>query len=256
MHTLFNVALLGVFATSGALADAPKKPAIDPEAVTALRTMGNFLRGQKNFTVRMRSTTEQVLEDGQKVQLISYGKLEVDRPNRLRADLISDRRHRQYYYDGKSFTLNGPRVGYYAVVAAPPTIGELVTAVENKYGLEMPLADLFLWGTDKAALDQITSATFIGRSRIEGVETDHYAFRQAGLDWQIWIDHGDKPVPRRLVLTTTDDPDRPQHVIDMTWILDDKHDRSRFTFVPPRDSIKIDLLAVGEKLPAPKKEKK
>jgi hypothetical protein len=254
MYTLFKVALLGVFATSGALADEAKRPAVEPAAVTALKDMGTFLREQKNFTVRTRSTTEQVLEDGQKVQLIAYGKLEVDRPNHLRADLISDRRHRQYIYDGKTFTLNGPRVGYYATVAAPPTIGELVTAIEDKYGLEMPLVDLFLWGTDKSALGELTSATFIGRSRIEGVETDHYAFRQAGLDWQIWIDHGDKPVPRRLVLTTTDDPERPQHVIDMTWTLDAKHDPARFTFVPPKDSIKIDLQATAGQ-PAPKKEK-
>jgi hypothetical protein len=37
----------------------------------------------------------------------------------------------------------------------------------------------------------------------------NHVFRQAGLDWQIWIQRGDQALPRKLILTTTDDPRAP-----------------------------------------------
>ena len=77
---------------------------------------------------------------------------------------------------------------------------------------------------------------------IAGADTDQYAFRQPGLDWQIWIERGARPLPRKLVLTTTDDPARPEHAIEMTWDLKAKHDDSVFVFVPPKDAKKIQIV--------------
>ena len=34
---------------------------------------------------------------------------------------------------------------------------------------------------------------------IDGVATDHYAFREADVDWEVWIQKGDQPLPRKLV---------------------------------------------------------
>jgi len=37
----------------------------------------------------------------------------------------------------------GERVNYYATVPAPPTIAELVDRLEKKFGIDLPLVDLF-----------------------------------------------------------------------------------------------------------------
>ena len=42
-------------------------------------------------------------------------------------------------------------MGYYASVPMPGTIGEVMTAVAQRYDIEMPLADLFLLGHAEAA---------------------------------------------------------------------------------------------------------
>jgi len=204
--------------------------------------MGTFLRAQRSFTLRAERQTDEVLDSGQKLMLSSTVVIDVRRPDRLRADVSSDRKARQYFYDGKTFTLNSPRMGYYSTVAAPPTIGNVLDELEQRYGIEFPLADLFFWGTDKASTDQITSAIDVGPSRIGGADTEHYAFRQPGLDWQIWIERGERPLPHKLVLTTTDDPARPQYVVDIAWKLDVQHDDARFTFVPLKGSHKIPMV--------------
>jgi hypothetical protein len=44
----------------------------------------------------------------------------------------------------------------------------------------------------------ITGAGYLGTSRIDGVECDHLAIRQADVDWQVSIETDPTPVPRRL----------------------------------------------------------
>jgi hypothetical protein len=223
-------------------------PAVDPDAIAALEKMGAYLRQQQQFTVRTVSETDYVLETGQKARLSARGEVRARRPDRLRAEVVSDRKERQLFYDGKTFTIFSPRLGYYASVPAPPTIGETADRLADQYGIQFPLVDLFRWGADETGFDQITRARFIGTAQIDGVETRHYAFRQPGVDWQIWIERGDRPLPRKLVLTTTDDPARPEFALELSWDLDAKHADSVFAFVPPKDSAKIalvDLSALG-----------
>ena len=45
--------------------------------------------------------------------------------------------------------------------------------------MEVPLSDLFLWGTPAAPLDKIESAMNAGQDFIDEDLCDHYAFRQA-----------------------------------------------------------------------------
>ena len=217
----------------------PAEPAVDPAAVKRLEEMGKFLRAQRAFTVRADTATDEVLDTGQKVQIGATAELHVRRPDKMRVDLTSDRKARRLYYDGKTLTVYGPRTGYYATVAAPSSLRELVDFAHDEYGIQTPLADLFVWGTEEAPTKQLTSAILLGQARIDGVETDHYAFRQPGLDWQIWIERGRRPLPRKLVLTTTDDDRYPQHAVQMQWDLTPSNEDRVFTFKPPPGSARI-----------------
>jgi predicted solute-binding protein len=85
----------------------------------------------------------------------------------------------------------------------------------------------------------IKSATDIGPSAVEGTDCEHYAFRQEGLDWQIWIQQGPNPLPRKLVLTTLTDDARPQYSAVMTWDLAPAYNDQAFVFSPPKGSQKI-----------------
>jgi hypothetical protein len=217
----------------------PAEPAVDPAAVQRLEEMGKFLRAQRAFTVRADTETDEVLDTGQKVQIGAKAELHVRRPDKMRVDLTSDRKARRLYYDGKTLTVYGPRTGYYATVAAPSNLRELVDFAHEEYGIDTPLADLFVWGTERAPTKQLTSAIHLGQARIDGVETDHYAFRQPGLDWQIWIERGRRPLPRKLVLTTTDDDRYPQYSVALRWDLTPTDDARTFTFKPPPGSARI-----------------
>jgi len=224
----------------------PTQPAVAPEAIAALKKMGAFLRTLPAFTLHADTSTDEVLADtGQKIQFGSVVDYSFRSPDRLRADIIADRKQRQFFYDGHTRTLYGPREQYYASVPAPPTIRKTLEFAAQRYGLEVPLADLFFWGTDEARLEDIKAAIDVGPSSIDGVLCDHYAFRQADVDWQLWIERSDTPVPRKLVITTTTEKAQPQYVAKLTWNLTPQLDDALFTFVPPADAHKIVVREVS-----------
>jgi hypothetical protein len=237
-------------ATGGSGGQATRAaPAVDPAAVAALERMGAFLRQQRRFEIKGQTLTDDVLESGQKVQLSASVDLKVRRPDRLRAEMQSDRKSRQLYYDGKTFTVYGPRSRYYARVAAPATIRELIEVAARRYGIELPLADLFYWGTERSGVSDLRAAVALGPSTIDGAKTEHYAFRQAGADWQIWIQQGDQPLPRKLIVTNTREPSQPQHQVLLDWSLNPTFDDRLFAFTPPPGALPIALDEVQPMVP-------
>ena len=246
LSIVLATALATVAAPIRAQPGAATSPDVEPEAIAALERMGNYLRTLKSFRITTQTSTDEVLDNGMKVTFSGVTDLLAQAPNHLRADVTSDRQQRLYLYDGKAFTLFARRVNYYATVPAPPTIGELADRLEDKYGMEIPLVDLFRWGGPRASTAQPTVATDIGPSAVDGTTCEHYAFRQPGLDWQIWIQLGDHPLPRKLVITTLTDDARPQHTSVYSWDLAPSFDDGAFTFDPPPDAHKI-VFAEGAK---------
>jgi len=234
---------LAVAGRAGALppTSGPPKPAIEPAAMSALQAMGVYLRNLKSFQVETKTTDEDVLDDGQKIQYDGVVSIIAEFPGRLRAEVENDRRERLYLYDGKTFTLFAKRMNYYATVPAPPTIGKLADALEEKYGIDVPLEDLFRWGAPGWSTDQITAAMDVGPSPVEGTTCEQYAFRQSGIDWQIWIQKGAHPLPRKIVITSTVDEARPQSSAVYTWNLAPSYNDATFVFDAPDGAVKVVL---------------
>ena len=238
------VGVLSVVPHRGAVAQngASTPPVIDTAATNALLRMGTYLRSLKAFQIRADVTTEDVLEDGQKVQFANKVDLVAEKPNRFRAELSSDRKQRVFFYDGSNFTLLAPRQKFYAVIPAPSTINGLAKLLEEKYDIDLPLVDLFRWGTDEGDIKEITAAKDIGNSVVDGITVEHYAFRQPGFDWQVWVQNGDYPLPRKLVVTTLTDDARPQHSATYTWNLAPSYSDEAFVFEPSDDVKKITMV--------------
>jgi hypothetical protein len=246
--TSMPLAVQAQMAAPATVAPATVSPAIDPNAAAALNRMAAYLQSLKAFQVKAELTKEEVLEDGQKVQFAAVADMVAERPGKLRVDVNSDRQQRLFLFDGETFTVYAPKMKYYAQVPAPKTIGELVDTIESKYELELPLVDFFRWNTSESMLGNITAARDLGPSQIGGVTTQHYAIRQDGLDWQIWIQNGDFPLPRKVVLTTTTDEARPQYTAVYTWNLAPSFNAASFAFTAPADAKKISLGEVPTEL--------
>jgi hypothetical protein len=220
-----------------------EQPTLEPKAIAALQKMSAYLRALKTFKVNFKLFKDEVLLSGQKVMIDGTSELTVQKPDRFHASTKMDEAHhdQQYYYDGKTFTIYGNTNKLYATFAAPGTIGDLLDVAEERYNIGLPFADLFIWGTDKADPSAIKSAIYIGPTQINDVTCDHYAFQNEDIDWQLWVQQGATPLPRRLVITTKEEEGQPQYISVMDWKLSPKINNKLFTFVPPKDAHKIDF---------------
>ena len=228
-------------AAQASLAQTPPNP-VDPASIQALKDMGTHLQTLKRFQVTTELTGERVLADGQKLQHAATATLDVERPNRVRAVMVSPRSERRIIYDGKTVTLYTPAQNYYSTVAFTGTLGELVDKLQERFDVEVPLSDMFVWGTPAAPLDKIESAMNAGQDFIGNDLCDHYAFRQGKVDWQIWITAGGKPLPRKLVITSRADEARPQSASLLQWNLKPTFTDAVFKFTPPAGAKAIEIL--------------
>jgi len=220
----------------------PAASAVDQASIQALKDMGAFLQTLKRFWVSSELTGERVLADGQKLQHTATADMDVERPNKLRVLMRSARSERELIYDGKTVTLYTPAQKYYSTVEFVDTIGALINRLEERFGVELPLSDLFVWGTPAAPLDKIESAMNAGQDFVGDDLCDHYAFRQGKIDWQVWITTGSKPLPRKIVITNRADEARPQSVSMIAWDLKPTFKDSVFRFTPPKGATKIEIV--------------
>ena len=179
------VALLVLAAAMPMWAAKPKPvttPKIDPKAVQLLRQMSEYLTGLPSFSVHVATTRDVILANGQALDSDMAYDMMVRRPDGLRVNMASAAREAQVFYDGKTVTVFTPKKNYYAATPAPATIEETIREA-LKRGISMPLADFLYREAGKKLLGNVVSATFVGTSLVDGVITNHLAFRQKGLDW-------------------------------------------------------------------------
>ena len=119
----------------------------------------------------------------------------------------------------------------------------MLDTIYNKFGIQLPLEDLFRWGDGSNAdrIQALKSAYEVGSATIDGVPTDHFAFREEDVDWEVWIQKGDQPWPRKLVIIDRTDPARPTFTARLSWQLNPEFTDADFTFVPDANAKRIQM---------------
>lgn len=228
---------------------ATAPPRVDPAAVRALADMSAFLQSLSAFELKSKTSLDLVANDDQKIQLDGAATYKVRKPDAFVIDVTSDEWNRRFIYHGREFTLYAPKLNYFSTWPAPGSIKEAIADAETRFGISLPLDDLFRWsepGGDREA--DLTSAYLVGVETIDGVKTNHYAFREAHIDWQIWIQHGQQPLPRKVVIVDRRDPTQPSYVARLTWVLNPKLTDADFAAaLPGKDAkrIRITLQQAG-----------
>lgn len=249
MKADLRIALLAFAVTAApALAQAVSAPAaavkpgvLDAEATAALTRMGAHLRSLKTFALVSTASTEQVYANGQKLQSMQRTTYTIGGPSQMHVRIETDAQKRDVFYNGSTLTVSAPRAGKYLQIPATGTNGALLTRAYDDYGLDFPVQDLFRWGDASATAAPPREGFKVGTAMIGEHMTDHYAFRQAGADWQIWIDQGDKPLPRKMVIVNTDDAAMPGYIAYFTWDTAPAIAAGQFDFKPASTDTRIDL---------------
>jgi hypothetical protein len=226
-----------------ALAAQAQGVGIDPAAQSLLKASTDFLASQQRFSLDTRNSLEIVLKSGQKIEFNHTGRQSVQRPDRLRAERSGDLVDQVFIYDGKSLTLLNPGEKSYAQVAAPDTLEGMLDFARTSLNVVAPAGDLIYKDAYSILMDGVTDGIVVGKAVIEGVRCDHLAFRAPHVDWQIWIQEGAQPLPRKMVITTRDVVNAPQFSVTVTkWSLSPTFGAQTFSFTPPADAKRVEFV--------------
>ena len=222
-----------------------KEAAIEPEAVRLLKQMNDFMASQTQFSFQGEITSDEILPTGQKIQSISSVNGVIKRPDKFHVEIHEQDKDQDLYYNGKTVTLYGKRVKYYASIDAPSTIGETIQFLIDSVGIVVPMADLIGKYSHDVLMSDVESGFYVGLSEINGIECHHLAFRADETDWQIWIENSDTPSVRKFIITSKWITGAPQVTASYSdWNFDTNFSDKEFMFVAPEGVSKIEFMTV------------
>jgi hypothetical protein len=234
--------LLALPLTAGAEPAAPVAPAgvtLDARSERVLLDACAFLRSAPRFSVEAEITYDDVLKTGRKVQYSREAAVLLERPNRLRAALVSDKGERTIYYDGKTMTVYRPDRAVYAVLDAPASVDATLDAIEQR-GVEMPLDDFLRAQPCGGLAARLKTGTYAGKHYFDGGWYHHLLLETDAADAQLWVADGDVPEIRKLVISYRDAPGTPQYTAVLrNWNFAPVIEGGTFTFSPPQGVKKI-----------------
>jgi hypothetical protein len=232
--------LWGVAFGGSAQSEAPK---IEPKAEQYLKAMSSYLAGLHTYSFQVEEFFDEVQGDSQKVQLGNQRHMSVSRPDKVFGETEGDTVNSQFYYDGKTVTVYDRGQKTYAIEKVPGTIDAMLDDLHERFDTDQPLADFLFADPYKQFTENVESGEYLGLHYVGKVKCHHLAFRQKALDWQIWIDAGDEPVPRKLVITFKQQAEQPQYTaLIHRWDVNPKLGDEVFQFQLPADVRKVDFL--------------
>lgn len=238
---------LGIALSLGLAGPVASADSIDPNADEVLREMSAYLAATEAFSVNADIDFEVVARTGQKMQFSSFATLIMERPSGLHIERQGAIADAEIFFDGETLTLLGRRLNSYAQQALEGTIDDAILTVEAETGLPFPGADLLFADPYAVLSEGVESSTYLGVGYIDGVEVHHLAFREDDVDWQLWVQTGDIPLPMKYVITSKWITAAPQYEIRLRdWDTDPQISSDQFTFSAPAGATELDALPASE----------
>lgn len=233
----------------GLLVAAPAVLATEsmPKPDDVLKSMSDYLGKTQAFSMNADIDFEVMLKNGQKIQLSSTAKTLVQRPGKFRFQSKGMVADSEIIYDGSKLTVFGKTLNLYAQIEAKGNIDDGIKAYELETGIPAPGADLIFSDTHATLIAGVEESTYIGTAFINGVESHHLAFREMDVDWQLWIQTGDQPLPMKYVITSKLQTGAPQFQIRLRdWNTSPKVEAAEFEFTPPEGAVVLDSIELDE----------
>lgn len=179
---------------------AAAEPVMDVRAEEHLRRMTDYLAKLERFRFEVDVAYDDYLVEDELIQKSRRVTIEASRPSRVRGASVGDGENNRYWFDGRQMTVFDAINNVYAVLDCPGTIDTLLDTLAERYDVVVPLAELVASDAHRWLMGNVTDATYVGESTVNGVRCHHLSYRQPTLNWQIWIDAGAEPLPRKLAI--------------------------------------------------------
>jgi hypothetical protein len=214
-----------------------------PTATKVVQQFTDYLTSLQQFSYRAKVTYNENANGSKQVAHSFNMGTDVQRPNRIRVIANGDEVNKELFLDGNSMVLYDKTAKVYGTLEVPLDIEAALAKAHNDYNLRVALTDLASPKLYEHLSKSLSSAKYLGTEKVAGMPCYHLAFMQNNKDVQLWIDTGQKPLLRKLVITEQTPHGALRWMAELNdWNVAAKFDDSLFTFTVPPGVKKIKFL--------------
>jgi hypothetical protein len=196
-------------------------PNIDPQASEILQNMSYYLGSKSEYTFKSDSMFDVLISGERKIQYSALETVYIRKPDRFTIEYVTDIGGYKIWYNAGQLTLLSLPTNDFSIATLPGSIDQALAKLLEQYNFAPALSEFLFINTYRALTENVTSGAYFGTSHVFGTKCDHLAFVQNDIDWQIWIETGNRPAPRKLVITYKNLRGAPQYIaILKDWVID------------------------------------
>lgn len=225
-------ALLLALGAGGAVCAADDKR--DPAADALVKKMSDYMGGLKSFSADAAVVDEMIMGDGLKLSALRAGSIKLRRPDHFYMSRKGMVRDQEVFYNGKRLKVHAKSAGAVLDVPAEGEVDALLNKAVEVFGAELPARDLLAADAYTALMEPVQESAALGVVEIDGRSCRQLVFRTDEVDWQLWVEEGDRPLPCRYTITSKWTYGAPQYSVTFSnWAVDPELGDDAFSFTIP-----------------------
>jgi hypothetical protein len=232
-----------------AAAPNPESQPANPEVKQIMKRMCATFGHAKAFRFHVEAVIDKPhQETGKLVQCERDSIVTSLPPDRLYLETKGDDGAWAAWYNGKTLTILSKDANTYATEAISGHTVEMLDHMADKYDLVMPMSDFLISNVYDSLFAHVKAGEYLGLHNVGDTPCHHLLFRQEDINWQIWIDAGETPLPRKLVICYKTQPGEPEYAATLSdWDLSPEVPTETFTFTPPPGAKPVTMAALIDK---------
>jgi hypothetical protein len=245
--SMLSAMVLAAVGAGGCAAQPHSHATIDPQADRALRRMSDLLGHSRSFRFQSVATMDELTDTGEMVQMSRETSVVVLRPGSMFAESRGQEVWTLWYHE-KDLTLLNRTANTYGAARMPGRIDDMLDAASRQYGLTLPLADFLYSNPYEVLTARALAGKYVGQVELDGARCDQVLFTNDTIDWQMWIDLGPQPVPRKIVIDYKRLAGRPQFsAVLSNWSFAASADAAQFRAELPKGAKRLEIKALLER---------
>ncbi len=215
----------------------------DAKAIEVLTQMATYKVSLDQVVLKGVTFTDARLGAGLMVSNSEEVHVSIDRPGSMNISSFDGGTTKGIYFHNGLLTVYNSANKLYAQASIPKEIDAAMEFALEELGVEAPMMDLLYKDASTHLLGSNETILYLtDKSRVAGTDCHHLAIRGSEIDVQLWIEEGDRPLPRKIMITSKWEGGAPRFIANLSWDTSPQFEPGLFEFKAPEGATKIEFV--------------
>jgi hypothetical protein len=215
----------------------------DAKAIEVLKQMAAYKTTLDQVVIKGVTFTDARLGAGLMVSNSVEVHVSLSRPGSMLINTFDGETNKGLYFHNGLLTVFDSASKLYAQATIPNEIDAAMEFALEELDIEAPMMDLLYKDASTHLIGSDETIMYLtDKSRVAGTDCHHIAIRGPEADVQLWVEEGDRPLARKIMITSKWEGGTPRFVANLHWQTDPEFEPRLFEFKAPEGAMKIEFV--------------